>query len=225
MNLHMPQDEESEIELRNLAAVPYQIISPANNSAIVGIFQDSLLGSYRITRENIKFDAREAMNLLMAFNKIDVSLFKKKQKKEITSFEVLSQILPPMTIKYKTKHFGENDKYENSNNVFEVVNGRYIRGQLEKGVLGSNGKGMLQRICNYYGNQASADFVDNLQNIVTEYMKTSAYSVGISDLIADEETNNKIAETITGKKKDVKGLIDQTHLGIFENKTGKTIVS
>ena len=222
MNLHMPQDEESEIELRNLAAVPYQIISPANNSAIVGIFQDSLLGSYRITRENIKFDAREAMNLLMAFNKIDVSLFKKKQKKEITSFEVLSQILPPMTIKYKTKHFGENDKYENSNNVFEVVNGRYIRGQLEKGVLGSNGKGMLQRICNYYGNQASADFVDNLQNIVTEYMKTSAYSVGISDLIADEETNNKIAETITGKKKDVKGLIDQTHLGIFENKTGKT---
>jgi DNA-directed RNA polymerase II subunit RPB1 len=222
MNLHMPQDEESEIELRNLAAVPYQIISPANNSAIVGIFQDSLLGSYRITRENIKFDAREAMNLLMAFNKIDVSLFKKKQKKEITSFEVLSQILPPMTIKYKTKHFGENDKYENSNNVFEVVNGRYIRGQLEKGVLGSNGKGMLQRICNYYGNQASADFVDNLQNIVTEYMKTSAYSVGISDLIADEDTNNKIAETITGKKKDVKGLIDQTHLGIFENKTGKT---
>ena len=121
MNLHMAQDEESEIELRNLAAVPYQIISPANNSAIVGIFQDSLLGSYRITRENIKFDAREAMNLLMAFNKIDVSLFKKKQKKEITSFEVLSQILPPMTIKYKTKHFGENDKYENSNNVFEVV--------------------------------------------------------------------------------------------------------
>jgi len=222
MNLHMPQDEESETELKNLAAVPYQIISPANNSAIVGIFQDSLLGSYRITRENIKFYVREAMNLLMAFNKIDVSLFKKKQKKEITNFEVLSQILPPMTIKYKTKHFGENDKYEDSNNVFEVVNGRYIRGQLEKGVLGSNGKGMLQRICNYYGNQASADFVDNLQNIVTEYMKTSAYSVGISDLIADEETNNKIAETITGKKKDVKGLIDQTHLGIFENKTGKT---
>jgi len=222
MNLHMPQDEESETELRNLAAVPYQIISPANNSAIVGIFQDSLLGSYRITRENIKFDVRQAMNLLMAFNKIDVSLFKKKQKKEITSFEVLSQILPPMTIKYKTKHFGEDEKYEKSNNVFEVVNGRYIRGQLEKGVLGSNGKGMLQRICNYYGNQASSDFVDNLQNIVTEYMKTSAYSVGISDLIADEETNNKIAETITGKKKDVKGLIDQTHLGIFENKTGKT---
>ena len=36
MNLHMPQDPESEAELRNLDAVPYQIVSPANNSSIIG---------------------------------------------------------------------------------------------------------------------------------------------------------------------------------------------
>ena len=46
MNLHMPQDDESEIELRHLAAVPYQLISPANNNSIIGVFQDSLIGSY-----------------------------------------------------------------------------------------------------------------------------------------------------------------------------------
>ena len=84
------------------------------------------------------------------------------------------------------------------------------------------GNGLLQRICNYFGNMASSDFVDDLQNIITEYMKTSAYSVGISDLIADKATNEKIAHTITNKKQEVKNLIDQTHLGIFENKTGKT---
>jgi len=54
MNLHMPQDDESEIELRHLAAVPYQLISPANNSSIIGVFQDSLIGSYLFTRENIR---------------------------------------------------------------------------------------------------------------------------------------------------------------------------
>ena len=32
MNLHMPQDAMSESELRNLAAVQHQIISPAENS-------------------------------------------------------------------------------------------------------------------------------------------------------------------------------------------------
>ena len=221
MNLHMPQDEESEAELKNLAAVPFQMISPANNSSIVGIFQDSLLGAYRFTRKNIKFDQREAMNLLMAFNKVDTSVLRKK--KEITNFDILSQIMPPITMKFDNKWFADSgEKYNESNHVVEIVGGKYIRGQMEKSVLGGGGKGLLQRICNYYGNVASADFVDNLQNIITEYMKTSAYSVGISDLIANKETNEQIAETITNKKKEVKNLIDQTHLGIFENKTGRS---
>jgi DNA-directed RNA polymerase II subunit RPB1 len=53
-------------------------------------------------------------------------------------------------------------------------------------------------------------------------MKVSSYSVGISDLIANKETNNKIAEVIISKKTEVKGLIDQLHIGVFDNKTGKT---
>ena len=68
MNLHMPQDPESEAELKNLAAVPYQIVSPANNSSIIGIYQDSMLGSYQFTRPNLRFSPREAMNILMMFN-------------------------------------------------------------------------------------------------------------------------------------------------------------
>ena len=66
----MPQDPESEAELKNLAAVPYQIISPANNASIIGIYQDSMLGSYLFSRDNIKFTPRQAMNLLMMFDGI-----------------------------------------------------------------------------------------------------------------------------------------------------------
>jgi len=39
----MPQDEESEAELKNLAAVPFQMISPANNSSIVGILVQQII--------------------------------------------------------------------------------------------------------------------------------------------------------------------------------------
>lgn len=220
MNLHMPQEVESESELKNLAAVTWQIVSPANNSSIVGIFQDSLLGSYRFTRENINFTPRQAMNLLMAFNKVDINTL--LTKKTITNFDILSQILPLMTLKYKTKGFKEKDDYKTSNAVLEIVNGKYLRGQLDKGILGGGTIGMLQRICNDFGNHESINFINNLQNIVTEYMKSSAYSVGISDLIADENTNTAISSVISKKKMEVKNLIDQTHLGIFENKSGKT---
>ena len=221
MNMHMPQDIQSVAELLNLAAVPWQIISPANNKSIVGIFQDSMLGSYRLTRENIDFTPRDAMNLLMAFDRVDVS--KLPINGRITSFDVISQILPPLSLKYKTGQFDKDtDDFATSNKVLEIENGKYIRGQMDKGVLGAGSVGLIHRICNDYGNMHSAAFIDDLQNIVTEYMKSSAYSVGISDLIADDSTNDKIASVITSKKKDVQSLIDMTHLGIFENKTGRS---
>jgi len=225
MNLHMPQDPESEAELRNLAAVPYQIISPANNSSIIGIYQDSMLGSYLFTRENISFTNRDAMNLLMMLNTVnEKELMKKMMKDErITNFDLLSQIMPPLSLKYKTKAFNpDKSEKENENTIIEIINGKYIRGQMDKSVLGGNTKGLLQRTCNDFGNFASAKFIDDLQNIVTEYMKTAAFSVGISDLISDKKTNDEIVKIITTKKNDVKNLIDQTQIGVFENNTGKT---
>jgi DNA-directed RNA polymerase beta' subunit len=221
MNMHMPQDEEAEAELKNLAAVPYQIISPAKNQSIIGIFQDSLVGSYRFTRPGVSFTPRDAMNLLMAYNGVNEGLFAGHAER-ITSFQILSQIMPGFTMKYKTKGFGENDDFATSPGVLEIVDGKYLRGQLDKDVLGGGSNGLITRTCNDFGNMAASDFIDNLQNIVTEYMKGSAYSVGISDLIANRSTNEQIAQSITSKKKEVKNLIDQTYLGIFENATGNT---
>jgi DNA-directed RNA polymerase II subunit RPB1 len=225
MNLHMPQDPESEAELKNLAAVPYQIVSPANNSSIIGIYQDSMLGCYQFTRPDIKFNPRDAMNILMMFNGVneDELLKNAESDKGITNFDILTQIMPPLSMKYKTKAFKEDkDDAKTSNAVLEIRNGKYIRGQMDKGVLGAGTKGLLHRSCNDFGNMASAKFIDDLQNVVTEYMKSSAFSVGISDLISDEHTNQEIIKVITQKKNDVKNLIDQTQIGIFENNTGKT---
>ena len=220
MNLHMPQDVEAETELRNLAAVPYQIISPANNQSIVGIFQDSLLGCYRFTREDIKFNPLQAMNLMVNINKIDSSIFNNIVK-DINNFELLTEIMPPLSLKYKTKQFEDGENKDTSNHILEINNGKYIRGQLDKSVLGSGTTGLIQRICNDFGNFNSTDFIDNIQFLVTEYMKTSCYSVGIADLISNKATNEAIVSEITQQKQKVKDLIDRTHLGVFENNTGK----
>ena len=220
MNMHMPQDAEAEMELKHLAAVPYQIISPANNSSIVGIFQDSLLGAFRLTRKDINFTPREAMNLLMYFKDVNVGDLVDKEK--ISSFEVLSQIMPPLTLRYKNKLFDDDEDYNTSNNVLDIKNGQMYRGQMDKGVFGKGTKGLLQRVVNDFGNMNAARFIDNLQNIVTSYMKSSAYSVGISDLIANRTTSDAIVEKITNKKQDVLDLLHQTQLGVFSNKTGKT---
>ena len=45
-----------------------------------------------------------------------------------------------------------------------------------------------------------------MQNIVTEYMKLSGYSVGIGDLITEDKTKQDINEVINDKKKKLKDL-------------------
>jgi DNA-directed RNA polymerase beta' subunit len=179
-----------------------------------------MLGSYLFTKEDVKFTPRQAMNLLMGYDNIDMKEL--RNKKQISSFDILSQITPPISLKYKTKLFEDNEDASISNNVLEITNGKYLRGQADKGVFGSGTKGILNRICNDFGNMACSKYIDDLQQIITEYMKTSAYSVGISDLVSDRQTTEKVSQVIMDKMSDVKNIIDKVHLGILENNSGKT---
>ena len=210
MNMHLPQNVLAETELRHLAAIPYQVLTPVGPGPLIGIYQDSLLGSFRFTRPNVKLTPREAMNLLAMFPRVNTEKLL-ENKDNLTSFDVLSQILPEMTLKYKK-----------DDNVLEVRNGKYVSGQLEKSMLGASTKGIIHRIYNDYGPFAATDFIDDLQQVVTEYMKTSSFSVGISDLIANKVTQEKIVQIITEKKMEVQTELDKLHLGIFKNDTSNS---
>ena len=225
MNMHMPQNAEAEAELRYLANVPNQIVSPANNKPIIGIFQDSLIGSFLFTRKGKEMTKKQAMNLLLKTNQYTtLDLFDEKSEQTMYShFDILSAIIPSISLRYKTDLFDESlEEMESSNHVLNIRNGKISRGQFDKGTLGSSSKGILHRILKDFDSQKCHHFIDDLQGIITEYMKTTGFSVGISDLIADENTNENINRVIMSKKNDVSKLIDQVHLGIFENKTGKS---
>ena len=213
----MPQSISAETELMFLPAVTQQIISPSKNAPIIGIFQDSLLGSYQFTRANVEMDAAQAMKLLMMFPDVDVAKLDPNQKKTFTSFDILSQIMPPLSLKMKTKLYSDVEDDKTTNHIVEIRNGEWKRGQIEKSVMGSGTKGILHRVCNDFGNKTCVKFINNLQNVVTEYMKTSSYSVGISDLIADNKTKRQIVTVVEKQKNEVQQLIQKIHLGIFEN--------
>ena len=224
MNMHMPQNDEAESELRYLANIPNHIVSPGNNKPIIGIFQDSLIGSYLFTREKVIFTKKQAMNLLMKTNKYAFANLLDDKKQYYTNFDIITAILPSISLKYKTDLFKDGDDVNTSNKVIEIRDGKIQRGQFDKGVLGSSSKGLIHRIKKDYNALECQGFIDNLQGIITEYMKTTGFSVGISDLIANEQTTKNISEIIINKKVEVSNLIDQVHLGIFENKTGQTNV-
>ncbi len=59
------------------------------------------------------------MNLLMHCKKIDLNSID-FSKSEISSFEILTQILPNFSLKYKTRRFNDEEDYATSNNVLEM---------------------------------------------------------------------------------------------------------
>ena len=209
MNLHGPQSDESAAELAYLAAVPHHIISPADNKPIIGIFQDSLLGSYQLTRDSVKFSREDAMNLLCLYPKLDVGSL--ATEAEYSGKDLVSRILPPLSL---DAQFGDSKVL--------IRRGNMETGQLNKSVLGASSKGLLHTIHNDYGGMMASDFIDGLQTLVTRYMKQSAFSVGISDLVADSETQEKITEAISDKENQVNELIKQLQTGSFRNQTGQT---
>ena len=125
MNLHMPQDVESEMELKELAAVPYQLVSPANNKTIIGIFQDSLLGIHEFTKSNINFTKRQAMNLLMNQKDVDVNMINAIAE-NVSPFNILTQITPPISLKYKNKQFEDGEDFKSFNNVWKLKMVKYF---------------------------------------------------------------------------------------------------
>ena len=53
MNLHVPQTLSARAEVESMMMVHQQIISPQSNRPVMGIVQDSLLGSALMTKQGI----------------------------------------------------------------------------------------------------------------------------------------------------------------------------
>jgi DNA-directed RNA polymerase II subunit RPB1 len=217
MNLHMPQDLEAEVELTNLAAVPYQMISPADNSPIIGIYQDSMLGCYQFTRPGISFDKMHAMDLMMYNPRANIMRLDAISGDRVSNIELLSQIIPYMSLTAKNKKYdADKDAAANANSVIRIRGSEYLGGQIDSGIT----RKLILRICNEFGNMRAADFIDDLQNLVSEYMKQASFSVGVSDLIIPATVQTQIVDIIAEKKAQVKTLLDNLQNGLFENCTG-----
>ncbi|MEM4605767.1 MAG: DNA-directed RNA polymerase subunit A' [Candidatus Pacearchaeota archaeon] len=87
MNIHGPQTEEARAEAKYLLAVENSIMSPKNNTNLIGCNDDAILGNYILSRKKLTFV--EAMQFF--YNATKESL---KIKKDIEGEELLKKIIP-----------------------------------------------------------------------------------------------------------------------------------
>jgi DNA-directed RNA polymerase II subunit RPB1 len=224
MNAHLPQSYEAMVELEEIAAVPHHIITPRHAKPMIGVYQDTLVGSYRLTQPGIEFTQREFMNLMMWNKRFDGLMPNARvvDRKRWTGQQVLSALLPPVNIEMPNKSYNRTSDNKTSVNYVKIVEGDITQGVVDGDIYMKPSKGIIHVSYNDHGPKDTVNLLDSLQNTVENFLVLNGFSVGISDLIADEETNRQIQEKIQERKKQVEQVILQVHLDLFDNNTGKT---
>jgi DNA-directed RNA polymerase II subunit RPB1 len=213
MNAHAPQSIEAATELEEIAAVPHQILRPRDGLPVIGIVQDTLVGSYRLTRDSVQFNNREFMNMMMWNKRFNGILpAPKKDALHWSGQQIISQLLPPINL----------DMMNGGKKKVIIREGDVLEGQFDKGIFSKASKGIIHMTYNDYGSKDTVQFIDSLQNTVAQFLIYDGFSVGISDLIADSATKKEMNAKIQEKKKQIETVLLEVHQDLFDNNTGKT---
>lgn len=196
MNMHVPQSIPAATELRVLASVLRNIISPRTSSPIIQLFQDTMTGAYRISQSGVQVPEHIAMNILSRIKRP----FKRKNQ-NWTGSEIISAAMP--LINY------------NSRGV------KLELGELTKGVLKKSVTGNLIHITyNDFGPDRAGQLINDIQSIVTQFNLYTGFSVGTSDLIADSKTLGFVREKIAEGRQKVANILTNVHGGTYVNNMG-----
>jgi DNA-directed RNA polymerase II subunit RPB1 len=204
MNMHVPQSIAAATELKVIATLLRQIISPRSCEPIIAVFQDTLTGVYRMSKPTATVPEHLAMNML-ARMKRPLSSFKRTDE-FMSGPDIISNAFPLM----------------NLSGGVTVKDGKLIKGLLNKGSFSSASRGSVHVIYNDFGHERAGEFINSVQNIVTKYNLYAGFSTGPSDLIADDKTYESINTAVKEGRVSISDILSEVHSGRFLNDGGRT---
>lgn len=197
MNMHVPQSIASATELRYLASLLRNIISPRTNSPIIQLFQDTMTGVFRITQPGVLVPEVIAMNMLARLKRP----FTRKNS-SWTGAELISTAFPMLSIK---------------GNI-TIENGQLTNGIMKK----SDCSHLIHVVYNDFGPDRCGQLINDIQSVVTQFNLFTGFSVGTADLIANLETQQFVADKLNEGRAAVSTILSAVHGGIFANISGSS---
>lgn len=209
MNSFAAQSVQTMSELMDLAAVPYMVLAPRDGKPVIEVVQDTMVGSFRLTKDWVRVHDKTMANLQMVNSYFFGDMpHPNKKTHQYTGKQVFSQILPPALYIAMKNKAGEK---------VEIRNSELVSGSIDKPVFHSISKGIIPVLFHDYGPFEVKRFLDNLQRLVCRWLMSSGFSVGISDLVIDEATQEKLKDTIRDMKANAYRKIEDVRKGDLVN--------
>jgi DNA-directed RNA polymerase beta' subunit len=190
MNMFVPQSIQTQYELAHIVDVSKHIITPKSSTPIIKLKQDTVIGIYQMTENNVQIDWHDAMNIVSNCKNIDKKII---TKENTTSHKLFSTIIPPLI------------------NVIDGSKLEINNGNLVKGVV--NGSALNGKIINFswdrYGSKITKDFIDNSQKLVINYLLQDGFTIGLGDAIIPVNESLEIRKVLKEKMLEVQHLITE----------------
>jgi len=200
MNIHSPQTEEARSEAKMLLDVKRNLMSPKNNSNLVGCIADSVTGNYIL---GITEFSRDEANQLLFNSGINNFVSKKK----VTGLEVFSNALPRINF--------ENDS-------IKIKNGKIEDGVIDKTIFGSEDGELVKVIDRELGRSEAFDSIKRVFNLGKNFLSRRGITISLDDFYLSEKVIAKgedIIKETEGKTKEIIKQFEEGELKIIPGKT------
>lgn len=210
MNMHQPQSIQTMCELMDFAAVPYHIITPKDGKNIIDFVQDTMLASFRLTKDHIRIRDKSMANLQMVNSYFDGKIQKPMDgaSKMYSGRQAYSALLPPGLMMESKNRLGQK---------VIVYDGELKEGILDKSVFNSMSDGLIPRIFHDYGPFEARRFMDNTQRLMCQWLMLDGFSCGISDLVIEPNTVEKFKTILGTMKNEAYHRIQEVRNGGLDN--------
>jgi DNA-directed RNA polymerase beta' subunit len=220
MNMHIPQSIQTAHELLSIASVPTQIISP-QGKPIISIVQDTNIAAYLLTQSNMTVSGYDTMNLLATLTDYDGNIVKTGQK--YSGRDIYSKILPNMNLIDGNMSYDDEspDSPEYTDNMVIIKNGQLLQGVLDKKLLGATKHGIIHNIYNMHGMKVCMDYLNNHQRLITRWMSSHSFTIGIGNAMISPDISDKKNEYIRDGIVEVNNLLMQVESGTYKSNLNK----
>ena len=200
MNIHSPQTEEARAEARELLDVKQNLISPKNNTNLIGCIKDVNTGNYLLGQaEFTKDDA----NQLLFNSEIDEEV----TKKTISGIDLFSMILP---------------KADFVNNSIEIKNGKIISGNIDKTTFAEEDGELVKIIDAKVGRNEAFNAIRKAFNLGKNYLSNRGITTSVEDFDLDEKLIDEGKKIIKAAEIKAEEIIKSDKDGTIELIPGKT---
>ncbi|KZO99631.1 beta and beta-prime subunits of DNA dependent RNA-polymerase [Calocera viscosa TUFC12733] len=223
MNLHVPQSEETRAELKEIAWVPRQIVSPQANKPVMGIVQDTLAGIYKMTQRDIFLDWPIVQNILLWVPGWDGSIPHPcviKPKPLWSGKQILALVIP-QGINLANGNLSNGNPI--NDDALLIENGEVMMGIFNKGAVGSSAGGLIHVVFRERGPEVTRDMIGGIQTVVNYWLFHNGFSIGIGDTVPDKPTEKFIMANIEQAKEEVRKVIEEATKGLLKPRPGMTI--